>query len=51
MLKPPGAGQLILQIYASDEYWGAVLLEKEENQEEHICAYKLGEFSPSPGYI
>jgi len=45
--KPPGTGKLILQIDSSDEYWGAVLLEKEENQEEQICSYKSSEFSSS----
>ena len=43
-LKPPGNGKLILQTDASDEFWATILLEKIDG-EEHICAYKSGEFT------
>ena len=37
-------GQRILQTDASDESWGAILLE-ELNNKEHFIAYASGQFS------
>ena len=41
-LKIPIEGQCILQINASDEYWGAVLLEKLDGKEAY-CAHASGQ--------
>ena len=43
-LHIPGEGQRILQTDASNSYWGAVLLEQNDNQ-RRICGYKSGAFS------
>ncbi len=45
-LKIPDKGKRILQTDASDEYWGAVLLE-EINGVRHVCCYNSGEFKES----
>ena len=39
-----GSGKHILQTDASDESWGAILLE-EINRKEHFIAYASGQFS------
>lgn len=46
-LQPPGDGLLILKTDAYDSFWAAILFEKWENEEEKLCAYSSGEFSPS----
>jgi hypothetical protein len=46
VLKPPRYGQLILQTDASDDFWASILFEK-VGGDEHICAYKSGESTPS----
>ena len=45
-LKIPIEGQCILQIDASDEYWGVVLLEKLDGKEAY-CAHASGQFKES----
>ena len=45
-LKIPTEGQCILQIDASDEYWGAVLLEKLDGKESYY-AHASGQFKES----
>ena len=45
-LKIPTEGQRILQIDASDEYWGVVLLEKLDGKEAY-CAHGSGQFKES----
>ncbi|KAH9680109.1 hypothetical protein KPL71_026421 [Citrus sinensis] len=45
-LKIPTEGQRILQTDASDEYWGAVLLEKRDGKEAY-CAHASGQFKES----
>ena len=45
-LKIPTEGQRILQTNASDEYWGAVLLEKLDGKEAY-CAHSSGQFKES----
>ena len=42
-LRIPIEGQRILQTYASDEYWGAVLLEKHDGKESY-CVHASGQF-------
>ena len=47
-LKLPEAGKLfILQTDASDKYWAAVLIQKNTQGEEEVCAYTSGTFSGS----
>ncbi|KAH9649361.1 hypothetical protein KPL70_025949 [Citrus sinensis] len=46
-LKIPTEGQRILQIDESDEYWGAVLLEKLDGKEAY-CDHASGSNDPSP---
>ena len=48
-LKIPTEGQCILQIDASDEYWGAVLLEKLDGKESY-CTHASGQFKESKNY-
>ncbi|KAK9008524.1 hypothetical protein V6N11_075413 [Hibiscus sabdariffa] len=43
-LKIPSDGKRILQIDASDKYWGAILFE-EKDKKRHLCGYKSGRFS------
>ncbi|XP_071727451.1 uncharacterized mitochondrial protein AtMg00860-like [Rutidosis leptorrhynchoides] len=45
-LQIPSNGKRILQTDASDEHWGAVLLE-EINGNRNICGYQSGHFKPS----
>ena len=42
-LRIPTDGQRILQTDASDEYWGAVLLEKYDGMESY-CPHASGQF-------
>lgn len=37
----------ILQTYASDDYWGAVLLEHDKDNVISVCGYKSGTFKKS----
>ncbi|GKB35515.1 putative reverse transcriptase domain, viral movement protein [Tanacetum coccineum] len=41
------AEKRILQTYASDECWGAVLLVQDNNNKRHVCGYKSGTFKAS----
>ena len=45
-LKIPSTGQRILQIDASDEYWGVILLELIDGKEP-FCAHASGQFKDS----
>ncbi|KAH9671228.1 hypothetical protein KPL70_017281 [Citrus sinensis] len=45
-LRIPTDGQRILQTDASDEYWGAILLEKHDGKESY-CAHASGQFKES----
>ena len=45
-LKIPSTGQRILQTDASDEYWGAILLELIDGK-ELFCAHARGQFKDS----
>ena len=45
-LKIRTKGQCILQTDASDEYWGAILLEKIDGKKSY-CAYASGQFKES----
>ena len=45
-MRIPTDGQCILQIDASDEFWGAVLLEKHDGKESY-CAHANGQFKES----
>ncbi|KAK4390274.1 polyprotein [Sesamum angolense] len=42
-LKIPGTGYRILQTDASNEFWGAILIE-EENGKKHFCGHASGQF-------
>ncbi|RDX66826.1 hypothetical protein CR513_54367, partial [Mucuna pruriens] len=42
-LKIPGEGKRILQTYASDFYWGAVLIEEQGNK-KYYCGHVSGQF-------
>lgn len=44
--KIPGDGHHILQTEASDEYWGAVLIEY-VNETDHYCGHASGQFKES----
>ncbi|KAK4380908.1 polyprotein [Sesamum angolense] len=48
-LKIPGTGHRILQTYASNEFWGAILIE-EENGKKHFCGHASGQFKDSEKY-
>lgn len=43
-LKIPYKGHLILQTYASNHYWGVILIE-ESNENRRVCDYKSRQFS------
>ncbi|KAL0292776.1 UNVERIFIED_CONTAM: polyprotein [Sesamum calycinum] len=45
-LKIPGTGHRILQTDASNEFWGAILIE-EENGRKHFCGHASGQFKDS----
>ena len=45
-LRIPTTGQRILQTYASDDYWSAILLE-EINGVRYFCAHASGQFKES----
>ena len=45
-LRIPGTGKRILQTDASDDYWGAVLLESEDGK-EYYCGHASGQFKDS----
>lgn len=46
-LAIPSYGKRILQTDASDQFWGAVLLEEGPDKQRKICGYKTGAFSPA----
>jgi len=48
-LKIPGEGKRILQIDASDHYWGAVLIEEIEGQ-KFYCGHASGQFKPAEAH-
>ncbi|KAL0420823.1 UNVERIFIED_CONTAM: polyprotein [Sesamum latifolium] len=45
-LKIPSTGHRILQTDASNEFWGAILIE-EENGKKHFCGHASGQFKDS----
>ncbi|KAL0291953.1 UNVERIFIED_CONTAM: polyprotein [Sesamum calycinum] len=45
-IKIPGTGHRILQTDASNEFWGAILIE-EENGRKHFCGHASGQFKDS----
>ncbi|KAL0283799.1 UNVERIFIED_CONTAM: polyprotein [Sesamum radiatum] len=45
-LKIPSTGHRILQTDASNEFWGAILIE-EENGKKHFCGHASGRFKDS----
>ncbi|KAL0444672.1 UNVERIFIED_CONTAM: polyprotein [Sesamum latifolium] len=45
-LKIPSTGHMILQTDASNEFWGAILIE-EENGKKHFCGHASGQFKDS----
>ena len=46
-LQIPSDEKRILQTDASDQYWGAVLLEENDKRKRRICGYKSGHFKDS----
>ncbi|XP_027158389.1 uncharacterized protein LOC113760009 [Coffea eugenioides] len=46
-LHIPSDGKKILQTDASDKYWGAVLLEEDEQGTKHCCGFASGKFKVS----
>ena len=46
-LQIPSQGRRILQTDASDEFWGAMLIEEQSDGSRRICGYKSGKFDNS----
>ena len=46
-LQIPSDGKRILQTDASDQHWGAILLEEDNTRKRRICGYKSGHFKDS----
>ena len=44
-LQIPSNGKRILQTDASDQFWGAILLEEDNQKKRRICAHASGKFS------